>query len=90
MGKRGVFGLHAYLCCWSCLESFQILTLVVRQRERIIEDIDAKGNSDDELDLDDLDRRAKPLSPSAEAISKFTDYCEFFLLYRRSILSTAS
>ncbi|KAG2355989.1 timeless protein-domain-containing protein [Suillus spraguei] len=47
-----------------------ILVLVIRQRNKIIEETD-KQPKDDDTDLDDDEQK---LTPSAEAISKFTDY----------------
>ncbi|KAG1818982.1 timeless protein-domain-containing protein [Suillus subaureus] len=48
-----------------------ILVLVIRQRDKIIEETDNKLK-DDDTDLDDDEQ--KKLTPSAEAISKFIDY----------------
>ena len=49
----------------------QILTHVITQRNRIINETD---NKDDELDNDDDDTNSK--EPSAEALAKITDYSE--------------
>ncbi|EGO01257.1 hypothetical protein SERLA73DRAFT_51065 [Serpula lacrymans var. lacrymans S7.3] len=51
-----------------------ILTLVVRQRERVVEETDDKEGAADGQDLDDFEETTKLIGPSDEAISKFTDY----------------
>lgn len=48
-----------------------ILVLVIRQRNKIVEETD-KTPRDDDSDIDDDEQ--KKLAPSAEAISKFVDY----------------
>ncbi|KAG2128288.1 timeless protein-domain-containing protein [Suillus clintonianus] len=48
-----------------------ILVLVIRQRNRIVEETDQK-HKDEDTDLDDDEQ--KKLTPSADAISKFIDY----------------
>jgi replication fork protection complex subunit Tof1/Swi1 len=56
----------------------QILTLVIAQRQRIIEETDAKDN-DDLLEDDNETNRNVTLkldAPSNEALAKLTDYCE--------------
>ena len=48
--------------------------LVIRQRNKIIEETDQK-RQDEDTDLDDDDvQKSKTLTPSVEAISKFLDY----------------
>lgn len=46
--------------------------LVIRQRNKIVEETD-KTPRDEDSDVDDDEQ--KKLAPSAEAISKFVDYC---------------
>jgi replication fork protection complex subunit Tof1/Swi1 len=64
----------------SCLTSIvrQILTLVIAQRQRIIEETDAKDNDDLLEDDNETNRNAtlKLDAPSNEALAKLTDYCE--------------
>jgi replication fork protection complex subunit Tof1/Swi1 len=56
----------------------QILTLVIAQRQRIIEETDAKDNDDLLEDDNETNRNAtlKLDAPSNEALAKLTDYCE--------------
>ena len=51
----------------------QILTQVITQRNRIINETD---NNDDELDNDDDTNLPHSKEPSAEALAKITDYSE--------------
>ncbi|KAI5989865.1 timeless protein-domain-containing protein [Pisolithus marmoratus] len=48
-----------------------ILVLVIRQRQRVIEETDQKDRDDDE---NAEDAPEQPIGPSKEAVSKFTDY----------------
>ncbi|KAG9310160.1 timeless protein-domain-containing protein [Chiua virens] len=49
-----------------------ILVLVIRQREQIIDETDQKDRDDDADEMEDVPR--KNVGPSKEALSKFTDY----------------
>lgn len=51
----------------------QILVLVIRQRNKVIEETDQKRQGD-ESDLED--DAQKKLTPSVAAISQFLDYCK--------------
>lgn len=57
---------------------FQILTLVIEQRKRIIDETDARDDDDALLDDEDLGSATalKLNGPSSDAIAKITDYCE--------------
>ena len=55
------------------------MTSVIDQRTRIIEETDKKDKEEDAIELDDEEERAALQSkgPSAEALAKITDFCEF-------------
>ncbi|KAI6145317.1 hypothetical protein BKA82DRAFT_4172415, partial [Pisolithus tinctorius] len=50
-----------------------ILVLVIRQRQRVVEETDQKDRDDDDGNVEDA-REQQPIEPSKEAISKFVDY----------------
>lgn len=51
--------------------------MVIAQRQRIIEEIDAKEDDISRLDEgEDVDAILKLQAPSTDALAKLTDYCE--------------
>jgi replication fork protection complex subunit Tof1/Swi1 len=68
--------------------SAQILTLVIAQRQRIIEEMNKKDDDDGAMidDDPDLNTVAKMKKPSSEALSKISDYCKFFYIIRTSTM----
>lgn len=51
-----------------------ILVLVIRQRQRVVEETDQKDRDDDDDRNAEDAREQQPIEPSKEAISKFVDY----------------